>query len=1066
MRSKTGCTISDFEKDNRMKRYAVLMTLFLCSLPGFGSNRQPSRSSQFHVNKSQVSNKADRAKRNAAAHARDGVKRPSASVQTSMNTATKGHFTARPFGVSGNASAATVSFIAGARTAWAGEDDDETESVMGDFNGDGKMDVAKVTYVAGEGPSYQISVLLGNGDGTFKTAIVTATPSNADDPILVGDVNGDGKDDIIQVHPQGDNCDRAQKLGAQAGAQARVPQGAKPQTTLPCGASIDVLISNGDGTFATAVNYPVWPQSLQGGLLTDVDGDGKLDVLAFDNQTPANVLVMLGSGTGTFATATSPGTLTTSAPSGMIFADFNGDGKIDFAARTESNQLQVTLASGAGLYANAPVSLATPDSQYGACNSESGDLNGDGKPEIVSFNCEQNTITIYVNNGDGTFATGVYYNNNSDQYQRISDGAIADMNGDGKNDIVAINDDAGDVSVFLGHGDGSVTVEPPSYAVGGYAWNTPLIGDFNGDGIADVVESDDNYNLVYLQGYGDATFRAAPTYTLPNSFDQGAYSYSVATGDFNGDGIPDVVVGQVGNSGSTGVTVYLGKGDGTFYPGDSYGTATDMSFVAVADFNGDGKADIAAIDRDNDVVQIFLGNGDGTFSIGAAYPTSSAEGSGAQELVVGDFNKDGKMDLAVANSNSGDVGVLLGHGDGTFAGAVSYPITGYYAYDIATADLNGDGYLDLAVTAYSDGPAAVGILLSNSEVPGTFGTAQFVAVNGEPQNIALGDLNKDGKIDMSVTEGKGATFSGQIEIFLNDGTGTFPTAPTAYPASTFGGVTGDSYPLDIQMFDMNGDGNLDLVYVNDDYGTVAVALGNGDGTIAAPVEFPTTEYVEGLALADVNGDGAVDVLTGEDEAGGFSVMLNANGTGTSGNYTFGAPAPSATVAAGASATYVLNLAGLNGYTGTITFTCGELPTGATCSFNPASVVSTGNMPLTTTLTITTTAAATASLMRPARPGSQPSSQSGSPTLLASIGGMGLFGLLLAGTGKKGRQRRAGVALAVMLLVMMVTVVACDNDSAKKASTSTPAGSYTVVVTSTGTGTAAPTHSVNLTMIVQ
>jgi hypothetical protein len=268
------------------------------------------------------------------------------------------------------------------------------------------------------------------------------------------------------------------------------------------------------------------------------------------------------------------------------------------------------------------------------------------------------------------------------------------------------------------------------------------------------------------------------------------------------------------------------------------------------------------------------------------------------------------------------------------------------------------------------------------------------------------------------------------------------------------------------MFDMNGDGNLDLVYVNDDYGTVAVALGNGDGTIAAPVEFPTTEYVEGLALADVNGDGAMDVLTGEDEAGGFSIMLNANGTGTSGNYTFGAPAPSATVAAGASATYVLNLAGLNGYTGTITFTCGELPTGATCSFNPASVVSTGNMPLTTTLTITTTAAATASLMRPARPGSQPSSQSGSPTLLASIGGMGLFGLLLAGTGKKGRQRRAGVALAVMLLVMMVTVVACDNDSAKKASTSTPAGSYTVVVTSTGTGTAAPTHSVNLTMIVQ
>jgi hypothetical protein len=409
------------------------------------------------------------------------------------------------------------------------------------------------------------------------------------------------------------------------------------------------------------------------------------------------------------------------------------------------------------------------------------------------------------------------------------------------------------------------------------------------------------------------------------------------------------------------------------------------------------------------------------------------------------------------------VGVLLGKGDGSFAAPVSYPITGYAAFDIAAADLNGDGYLDLAVTAYTDGPAVIGVLLSNSEAPGTFGTVHFVALNGNPSNIALGDLNKDGKIDMAVTEDSGATFDGQIEIFLNsDGAGTFTAAPTAYAASTLGGVAGRPEPEDIDMFDINGDGNLDLVYVNSEYGTVAVALGNGDGTLAAPTEFPTTEYVEGLALADVNGDGAIDVLTGEDEAGGFSVMLNANGTGTSGNYTMGAPTPSATVTAGSSATYPLNLAGLNGYTGTITFTCGELPTGATCSFSPASVVATGNMPLTTTLTITTTAGATASLTRPTRPGSQ----SGSPALLASIGGMGLFGLVLAGTGKKGRQRRAGVVLGLMLLLMMITAVGCDNDSAKKASTATPAGSYTVVVTSTGTGTAAPTHSVNLTMIVQ
>jgi len=1034
----------------------VFATLVLTSLPGFGSRgsvshssgsqNQPSRSSQFRISKSPVSHKAGS---QADAHRASAAKAPFNPANADTNTAREGPFVKRAGGASAGVS---VNFAAGTRTAWGGTDDGESESVMGDFNGDGKMDVARV--VTDGGGNAEVSVLLSNGDGTFKTAVITALPADTDAPFLVGDLNGDGKDDLVLVQPYGGNCDRA---------RGAVKSKTASQITIPCGASVIVFLSNGDGTFAAPVDYPVWPQSLQGGLLTDINGDGKLDIMAFDNASPANVVEVLGDGTGAFGSPSLLGQLTTSAPGNMFFADFNGDGKIDFAGQTEGGQLQVTLATGAGLFANAPVNLVTPDAVYGACNSETGDLNGDGKPEIVSFNCSaNNTITIYVNNGDGSFGTGVYYNNNSDLDQRIYDGAIADMNGDGKNDIVAINDDAGDVSVFLGHGDGTVEVEPSSYAVGGYAWNTPLIADFNGDGIPDVVESDDLYSLVYLKGYGDGTFRAAPTYTLPNSFDQDGYSYSVASGDFNGDGIADVVVNGYNNFGATGVTVYLGKGDGTFNPGDSYGTSATMSFVAVGDFNGDGKLDIAAIDRGGDLLDIFLGNGDGTFSIGGTYGTSSrGSAAGAQELVVGDFNKDGKLDIAVANANTGDVGVLLGNGDGTFAPAVSYAITGYSPFDIAAADLNGDGYPDLAVTAYSDGGVTVGILLSNSEVPGTFGTVHFVSVNGSPNNIALGSLRNNGKLDMAVTENSGSTFSGQIEIFLNDGTGTFPTAPTAYPASAIGGATGDSYPEDIQMFDMNGDGNLDLVYVNDDYGTLAVALGNGDGTIGAPVEFPSTEYVEGLALADVDGDGTMDVLTGEDEAGGFSVFLNANGSGAAGNYSLGTQTPSATVAAGASATYTLNLAGSNGYNGTITFTCGELPTGATCSFSPASVVETGNLPLTTVLTIQTTST-TAGMLQP-RPGAKP----GSPIFLASLTGMGLFGMLLAGTGKKGKQRRVGLVLAVLLMATLGTVVGCDNENSKTTtSTGTPAGSYTVTVTSTGTGTGAPTHNLNLTMVVQ
>jgi hypothetical protein len=1025
-----------------MKAYVVLIALFLTTMPSFGSSHgQPSRSSQFHVNKSPVSHKKGG---KAAAHRRGGAKATSALVKATANTARKGRF---KNGVRGASSVSSVSFVAGTRTAWGGTDDQESESVMGDFNGDGKMDVARVVTDTG---NPEISVLLSNNDGTFKTAVITALPSDTDAPFLVGDVNGDGKDDLVLIQPFGGNCTR--KHGKVA-----------PQIVIPCGASVFVFISDGAGGFAAPVIYPVAGGSLVGGLLTDIDGDGKLDLLAFDNNSPANVIELLGDGTGVLGSPTVLGQLTTSAPANMIFADFNGDGKVDFAGQTEGGQLQVTLATGAGLYADVPVSLTTRDSNYGACNSTAGDVTGDGKPEIVSFNCNDNTIAVYVNQGDGTFAAGVYYNNNSDQNQGISDGAIADLNGDGKNDIVAINEYAGDVSVFLGNGDGTFSVKPSSYAVGGYAWNTPLIADFNGDGLMDVVESDDLYSLVYLQGYGDGTFRASPTYPLPNSFDQGAYSYSVASGDFNGDGIADVVVGEVRNNGSTGVVVYLGKGDGTFSAGVSYGDQPNMSYVAVADFNGDGKLDIAAIDRANSEVHILLGDGDGTFSIGASYPTSPAGDASSQNLVVGDFNKDGKPDIAVANSNTQDVGALLGHGDGTFADAVSYPLASHSAYDIQAADLDGDGYVDLVVTAVTvEQQVAIGILLADSNAPGTFTAAQFVAVTGYPNNIALGDLNNDGKIDMAVTERGGASFNGQIEIFLNDGTGTFPAAPTVYPASAIGGAGGDSWPLNIQMFDLNGDGNLDLIYLNDDYGTLAVALGNGDGTMAAPTEFPSTEYVDGMALADVNGDGAMDVLTGEDEAGGFSVFLNANGSGGAGNYTLGTQTPSATVAAGSPANYTLDLAGSHGYTGTITFACSNLPTGAACTFNPASVIANGDTPFSTVMTISTMASASSAASL--RHGPTP----GSITLLASLGGIGLLGLMLAGSAPKARRRRAGIVFGFVLLMTLGTVVGCDNENSAKTitATGTPAGAYAVTVTSTGTGTNAPTHSLNVTLVVQ
>jgi hypothetical protein len=213
----------------------------------------------------------------------------------------------------------------------------------------------------------------------------------------------------------------------------------------------------------------------------------------------------------------------------------------------------------------------------------------------------------------------------------------------------------------------------------------------------------------------------------------------------------------------------------------------------------------------------------------------------------------------------------------------------------------------------------------------------------------------------------------------------------------------------------------------------------------------------------------MDVVTAGDDFAGATVLLNNSGTGTKADYAVAADTNTATVTAGSPATYNLTLTGKNGYNGTVTFSCSGLPAKATCSFSPASVVATGNLPQSTALTITTTAA-TAYFVQPARPNSKPSA----PTFWASLSGLGVFGLVLAGDGKKRNRRQMAIVLGILLLVMMFSLLGCGGGSSSGGNGNgggggtpgTPAGSYTVAVTATGTGSSAPTHTMNLTLVVQ
>ena len=199
--------------------------------------------------------------------------------------------------------------------------------------------------------------------------------------------------------------------------------------------------------------------------------------------------------------------------------------------------------------------------------------------------------------------------------------------------------------------------------------------------------------------------------------------------------------------------------------------------------------------------------------------------------------------------------------------------------------------------------------------------------------------------------------------------------------------------------DINGDGKADLVYTNEGFSTVGVLFGNGNGTFGTPHEYPAGEDSYGFALADVNGDGAVDVVAADFDAGQLTVLLNQNGGGVPTSFTIATNTSTATVTAGSPATYNLAVTGINGYTGTVTFACSGLPAHSSCSFSPASIVASG-VSQPTVLTLTTTAA-TASLSRPSLPSSKP----GAPTFWANLGGLGIFGLVLAAEAKNATARR-------------------------------------------------------------
>jgi flagellar hook assembly protein FlgD len=382
---------------------------------------------------------------------------------------------------------------------------------------------------------------------------------------------------------------------------------------------------------------------------------------------------------------------------------------------------------------------------------------------------------------------------------------------------------------------------------------------------------------------------------------------TVALGDFNGDGKQDLVVGTSGN-----VDVLLGNGDGTFQAPTRLVAGSRPNSVAVGDFNGDGKLDIVAANFSSSSLSVFLGNGNGTFQAPTTLPTGSQSDTPAT-LAVGDFNGDGKLDIAVGGLSSGgigQVGVFLGNGNGTFQ-AIRRLNTNSGSgrpASVAVGDFNGDGKLDL-LTANTN--KTISVLLGNGD--GTFQNALnfpggVSSVILSPVGISVGDFNGDRKLDFAVANASLGTGS-TVSVFLGNGDGTFQAARD---------FSVGSGPVSVATGDFNADAKLDLAVANALSNNVSVLAGNGDGTFQTAVNFTAGSAPSAVAVGDFNGDGSPDLAVTNVSTQNLSVLLNQAGTRTA---LISSQNPST---AGQSVTFTASVtaavSGSGTPTGTVTFT--------------------------------------------------------------------------------------------------------------------------------------------------